>query len=1516
MHCLEIELEVQLSKLHSSGFESRTGSSTFKCLARTSNRKCVTSDVHNLRCANLGRISHCVIRWRLGSTVRSQLGLRRRRTRLTEQEVLIQYGGVEFFESVVGVHSQEPVRLTIWRTRLTEHEVLQDGRRPRSCTVRQSPRGNLLANRSSASGKPFATRGSQSDTRPMSQRLRSQSENGYSHFKGIATQSRLCVLIYSVTKDNGFVWAVQVRMASEHRVSNSAEAKSQHISRNPATRARKMAKNRHQCAWQAFANQFPESNTGCKGRFEISVQPISDRQKVLLDVSLQSQACVTKAVSGFSRNAYLCVPVPGSDIIMYTIAINASSGRLFILNYDRHSGPQYIGHSVLYLFRDYLAVGQWSGEPLVHTLFNTSWRTLAQSSSSTVTADNQSTVYIGTFVRMTVEFRLQVIELANFSKAVRERQQEPDLVLYRHSRYFALYCDEMTWPQSVLCDVVMTCLRENEIRSQCAVKLGSQPSIASISHPSVSQPSVDFFVRQLKATHDGLSSIDPSGQKMFSVTTHYHALIDERRRHDILFVRVAILLACVAWVGGTSNCIAFVFLIQNHFREREILIVTRIARLPTDHGRVLYSESPGVQYLICGKLIRKPCVLLPYGSEVTERLDCSPPTNAKGVQFQAGSLPDCGKWESCPAGLLGDLPFSSPLQSGDAPFSPHYILIGSQDLVVKSPCMAACMDGSVEDPTDSWPFSWAFSSLVVGNDRWKVLYKVEILANQREGEEGNPLADGCRRRSARRVVAMATGTRVVRRVAAAMPWPASGATPRRSLRLHINTRRRGGHVRAVPCRHAPSAQFRSAQKPVTYIHYCKNTDLLVSVLELAIVLLVLTTPDTSLYLTAFITGRSSTNDRPNQVSFICAIAPKSKALNLSAVFSWCAFLWNYKRIHCHFIGTKFVARFNYYVTTETLHALRVGAMRHLGVRVSVALIAPSLLDLGRGVVEPRWCSSSDDSPSTEGTGFGFPDEVAPRFSHVGNVPGDDAVRRVFSGISRFPRPYIPALRRTLFASPSSALQTSMLRAAQIGFYHWPRLYIWHSSTVQDEVPRAFYYRLCVSQLTSVEPGKLFALSSLQTRRENGSFSPHGTCRKDDCASGGDEAPWDARGGVGGGDSSPLTPFHTLLGKGGGLLMKGRFCRQRVEDGVRGRLMSFGRVPLAGRAGSGSAKACRSVWRQLRVCRQRWGLRSYAGGEGEHRLICAVPTSRAPALEWRILFKRKGESVEKYVNKLVLHCLPCTLTVAEDASRSTPSLVYGTHVSFSTRRWASRRDLFPPALSAVAKPCQVHATRREQRTPVQSPARNGDSALHVFLCVALIARVEIFSYAEFSLKKTRFVRNLSRIMANKLTANMVVQVRRLLKASHLFFAKRIYAEARLRISYVHTCDLPSTVGRLFLCEACLLHGEMSMEYRRNESTGEAGEPREREKKTRWPAASSSTIPTSENPEQPDRSVTVAPIYVYEDCVFFSRRRGSARVDRDTRTNHLIASTSKALNWRAELPSITRLWETFSVDPSIL
>ncbi|KAJ8884522.1 hypothetical protein PR048_016379 [Dryococelus australis] len=53
----------------------------------------------------------------------------------------------------------------------------------------------------------------------------------------------------------------------------------------------------------------------------------------------------------------------------------------------------------------------------------------------------------------------------------------------------------------------------------------------------------------------------------------------------------------------------------------------------------------------------------------------------------------------------------------------------------------------------------------------------------------------------------------------------------------------------------------------------------------------------------------------------------------------------------------------------------------------------------------------------------IPGAVAPRFSHMGIVSDDATAQWVFSGISRFPRPCIPAPLHTHLASPLSCLKT-------------------------------------------------------------------------------------------------------------------------------------------------------------------------------------------------------------------------------------------------------------------------------------------------------------------------------------------------------------------------------------------------------------------------------------------------------------------------------------------------------------
>ncbi|KAJ8874823.1 hypothetical protein PR048_022712 [Dryococelus australis] len=68
--------------------------------------------------------------------------------------------------------------------------------------------------------------------------------------------------------------------------------------------------------------------------------------------------------------------------------------------------------------------------------------------------------------------------------------------------------------------------------------------------------------------------------------------------------------------------------------------------------------------------------------------------------------------------------------------------------------------------------------------------------------------------------------------------------------------------------------------------------------------------------------------------------------------------------------------------------------------------------------------------SHQGEPGSIPGRVTPGFWQVGIVPDDASGRRVFSGISRFPRPFIPAMLHSHLTSSSSVLKSS-LRDAQI-----------------------------------------------------------------------------------------------------------------------------------------------------------------------------------------------------------------------------------------------------------------------------------------------------------------------------------------------------------------------------------------------------------------------------------------------------------------------------------------------------
>ncbi|KAJ8873903.1 hypothetical protein PR048_024739 [Dryococelus australis] len=74
---------------------------------------------------------------------------------------------------------------------------------------------------------------------------------------------------------------------------------------------------------------------------------------------------------------------------------------------------------------------------------------------------------------------------------------------------------------------------------------------------------------------------------------------------------------------------------------------------------------------------------------------------------------------------------------------------------------------------------------------------------------------------------------------------------------------------------------------------------------------------------------------------------------------------------------------------------------------------------------PRWCSGQTNHLSPGRTGFDSLRERSRVFRVCGISPDDAAGWRIFTGISRSPRPCIPALLHAHLASPSSTLRTTM-----------------------------------------------------------------------------------------------------------------------------------------------------------------------------------------------------------------------------------------------------------------------------------------------------------------------------------------------------------------------------------------------------------------------------------------------------------------------------------------------------------
>ncbi|KAJ8896827.1 hypothetical protein PR048_002173 [Dryococelus australis] len=98
---------------------------------------------------------------------------------------------------------------------------------------------------------------------------------------------------------------------------------------------------------------------------------------------------------------------------------------------------------------------------------------------------------------------------------------------------------------------------------------------------------------------------------------------------------------------------------------------------------------------------------------------------------------------------------------------------------------------------------------------------------------------------------------------------------------------------------------------------------------------------------------------------------------------------------------------------------------------SLPLLRLCFCTISTELVFTTFSNSSDHSPHITLTFLDSGDGLDhSQILHAGIVPDDAAGRRVFSGISRFPRTFIPVLLHVHLTSRSSALKTSMSRAAK------------------------------------------------------------------------------------------------------------------------------------------------------------------------------------------------------------------------------------------------------------------------------------------------------------------------------------------------------------------------------------------------------------------------------------------------------------------------------------------------------
>ncbi|KAJ8878644.1 hypothetical protein PR048_019227 [Dryococelus australis] len=106
-------------------------------------------------------------------------------------------------------------------------------------------------------------------------------------------------------------------------------------------------------------------------------------------------------------------------------------------------------------------------------------------------------------------------------------------------------------------------------------------------------------------------------------------------------------------------------------------------------------------------------------------------------------------------------------------------------------------------------------------------------------------------------------------------------------------------------------------------------------------------------------------------------------------------------------------------TARLSRSVRVGAMRQVSCEHTSLLASLEASEHA----DAYWL---DCSPPTNANQVGFPSGSRRDFRMLGIMPDGAAGQRVFSGISRFPRPFIPALLHTRLPSPASAIKTSAI----------------------------------------------------------------------------------------------------------------------------------------------------------------------------------------------------------------------------------------------------------------------------------------------------------------------------------------------------------------------------------------------------------------------------------------------------------------------------------------------------------